>query len=179
MGRKSKYSKELKIEICKKYIDGNGSTISLAKEIGTTDSVICRWIRKFKAFGESAFEARPSNNSYTKEFKLRVINDYLGGEYSINDLAIEYGIPSSSTVRNWIKLYNSHIEPEDYIPGRKDIYMTKCRKVSKEEKLEIVKYCIDHDLDYQQTCKTYDVTYPNLYNWVKKYRENGEEGLTD
>lgn len=40
MGRKGKYSKELKIEICKKYIDGKGSMVSLAKEIGTAEAVV-------------------------------------------------------------------------------------------------------------------------------------------
>ena len=37
MGRKSKYSKELKIEICKRYLNGEGSTYSLADEIGTNN----------------------------------------------------------------------------------------------------------------------------------------------
>ena len=45
--------------------------------------------------------------------------------------------------------------------------------------MEIVKYCLEHDLNYIQTCKIYDVTYPNIYNWVKKYKKYGEEGLSD
>ena len=29
------------------------------------------------------------------------------------------------------------------------------------------------------TAKLYETTYANVFNWVKKYRENGEEGLND
>lgn len=37
--------------------------------------------------------------------------------------------------------------------------MAKCRKVTKEERIEIVKYCMEHNLDYSGTCKVFDVTY--------------------
>lgn len=78
-------------------------------------------------------------------------------------------------------LDNRHFitELKDYIPGGKEIYMTKCRKVTKEERIEIVKYCMEHDLDYQGTCKVFNVTYSNVFNRVRKYREKGEEGLSD
>ena len=179
MGRKSKYSKELKIEICKRYLNGEESTYSLADEIGTNNMVVYRWVKKYNAFGESAFDDLKSNNAYTKTFKQMVVDAYLNGEGSLDDLAIKYNISSNSTIIKWIKDYNSHIELKDYIPGGKDIYMTKCRKVTQEEKLEIVKYCLEHDLNYIQTCKIYDVTYPNVYNWIKKYKKYGEEGLSD
>lgn len=78
-----------------------------------------------------------------------------------------------------MKDYNSHIELKDYIAGGKEIYMTKRRKVSKDERIEIAKYCIEHNLDYVGTAKLYETTYANVFNWVKKYRENGEEGLSD
>lgn len=78
-----------------------------------------------------------------------------------------------------IKDYNSHIELKDYIPGGEEIYMAKSRKVNQKERLEIVDYCIKHDLDYKTTAKVYEVSYANVHNWVKKYKANGEEGLSD
>ena len=38
---------------------------------------------------------------------------------------------------------------------------------------------MEHDLDYSGTCKVFDVTYSNVFNWVRKYREKGEDGLSD
>lgn len=179
MGRKSKYSKELKIEICKRYLNGEGSTYSLADEIGTNNMVVYRWVKKYNAFGESAFDDLKSNNAYTKTFKQMVVDAYLNGEGSLDDLAIKYNISSNSTIIKWIKDYNSHMELKDYIPGGEDIYMTKSRKVNKEERIEIVKYCLEHDLDYKTTAKVFETTYANVFNWVKKYKEKGEDGLGD
>lgn len=179
MGRKSKYSKELKLIVVKKYLNGEGSTYSLAEEIGTVHTVTLRWIKKYQAFGETAFDASSKNASYTKDFKEQVVLDYLDGGGSYDDLAIKYHISSSSPIQKWVKDYNSHIELKDYIPEGEDIYMTKSRKVNKEERIEIVKYCLEHDMDYKTTAKVYETTYANVFNWVKKYKEKGEDGLGD
>ena len=40
MGRKSKYSKKLKLELVQRYVKGEGSFVSLAKEIETDEYVI-------------------------------------------------------------------------------------------------------------------------------------------
>ena len=179
MGRKSKFSKEQKIEICRRYLDGSESVTSLAEEINVCITTVQRWIRIFQAYGDSAFDEKTANESYTKEFKRKVVEAYLAGEGSLRDIAVKYKIPACGTVLVWVKLYNDHIELKDYIPGCKEIYMAKCRKVTKEERIEIVKYCMEHDLDYSGTCKVFDVTYSNVFNWVRKYKEKGEDGLSD
>ena len=179
MGRKSKYSKELKLSIVKRYLDGEGATASLAKEINTSNDVVWNWVKQYQAFGESAFDTSHTNASYTKNFKELVVLDYLHGGGSYNDLAIKYHISSSAPIKNWVKMYNSHIELKDYIPGGEDIYMVKSRKVNKEERIEIVKYCLEHDMDYKTTAKVFETTYANVFNWVKKYKEKGEDGLGD
>ena len=180
MGRKSKYSKEFKIDVCKRYLNGEGSSDSLGKEYGFDGSYIRDWVKKYRVLGDDSFEHNNhANHQYTKEFKEKVVVEYLSGEKSYRALAIKYKISSHSVIIKWVRDYNSHMELNDYIPGGKDIYMTKCRKVTQEERLKIVKYCLEHDLNYRQTCKVYDVTYPNVYNWVKKYKEHGEEGLSD
>ncbi len=94
-------------------------------------------------------------------------------------MAIKYHIPSSSSIKKWVKLYNSHMELKNYIPRGEDIYMTKSRKVNKEERIEIVKYCLENDMDYKTTAKVFETTYANVFNWVKKYKEKGEDGLDD
>ena len=42
-----------------------------------------------------------------------------------------------------------------------------------------MKYCIEHGRDYKGTASVYNVSYSQVYSWVKKYDVNGEEGLTD
>ncbi|WP_334308327.1 helix-turn-helix domain-containing protein [Lachnoclostridium sp.] len=53
------------------------------------------------------------------------------------------------------------------------------RKTSIEERKEIVKYCLKHNRDYKESASIYDVSYSQIYSWVKKYDANEEEGLSD
>lgn len=40
-------------------------------------------------------------------------------------------------------------------------------------------YCIAHDRDCKGTASLYDVSYNQVYSWVKKYDAEGENGLSD
>ena len=93
-------------------------------------------------------------------------------------MAAKYGIPKCTTVLNWVNKYNSHRELKDYDP-KPEVYMADTLKVSKEKKIEIIKYCIDHNHDYKGTAEFYGGNYAQIYNWVKKYQEQGETGLLD
>ena len=53
------------------------------------------------------------------------------------------------------------------------------RKTTVEERKEIVDYCINHNRDYKNTAAKHNVSYNQVYSWVKKYDANGEAGLTD
>ena len=53
------------------------------------------------------------------------------------------------------------------------------RKTTLEERKEIVEYCISHGRDYKNTAAHYDVSYSQVYTWVKKYTADGDEGLAD
>ena len=53
----------------------------------------------------------------------------------------------------------------------------KSRKVSYEERIEIVNYCIANNYDYKGTADKYNVPYSQVYTWVKKVKENGYGSL--
>ena len=53
------------------------------------------------------------------------------------------------------------------------------RKTTIEERMNIVEYCISHGRDYKGTASIFDVSYGQVYSWVKKYDTNGEEALID
>jgi transposase-like protein len=178
MSRKSKFTKEQKIELVKRYDNGEGSFESLAKDFNVGCSTLKSWVHKYHTYGESAFDFKKKNSSYTKEFKEEVVQAYLNGEGSYQDLALKYNIASHSSILNWVMVYNNPEGLKDYCP-QGDVYKMKSRKTKKEERIEIVKYCLDHDKDYKTTAKVFNVPYANVYNWVKKYIENGDDGLGD
>lgn len=53
------------------------------------------------------------------------------------------------------------------------------RKTTLEERKEIVDYCINHNRSYKDTAEKFDVSYSQVYSWVKKYDVHGEDGLAD
>ena len=52
--------------------------------------------------------------------------------------------------------------------------MTKARKTSQKERLEIAKECIESGKNYGETALKYHVSYQQVYTWVKKYSALGE-----
>lgn len=180
MGRKAKYTKEQKVQACEDYLSGKKSASQIALELNMSKygvSVISEWVRSYRVNGHSIFDHKSTNNKYSKEFKEMVVQEYLQG-YGSTHLAAKYGIPKHSTVLKWVNKYNSHRELKDYIP-KPEVYMADTLKVSKEKKIEIIKYCIDHDHDYKGTAELYGGNYAQIYNWVKKYESNGEDALED
>ena len=180
MSRKARYSKELKLEIVKRYLNGESPT-SLANEYGLSTGGkvrIWKWSNKYRTLGEIAFEETPANKSYSKEFKIKVIKEYLSGLNSYVGLANKYNISSDEIVRQWVLKYNNGIEITDYNP-KGDVYTMKSRKTTFEERIEIVKYVLANDLDYKGASDKYSIPYASVYKWVKKYNDIGEDGLKD
>ena len=141
MGRKTKYSKELKLEIVKRYL--KGETVSYLANLYNVSNnhgiPILEWVHKYEVLGETAFEESSTNKSYSKKLKLQVIQDYLEGKDSYEGLTNKYNILSSSIVRRWVKKYNEGIEIKDYNP-KGDVYTMKSRNTTFEERLEIIPY---------------------------------------
>ena len=173
MGRKPKYTKETKI---KEYIEGRKSFIDICNDLNCGKTPLRMWIKLFNKYGDSVFDDKPFNSTYTREFKENVIKEYLDGKGSIESLQIKYKILSTETLRKWILKYNNGIILADYKP-MSEVYSMKSRKVSYEERIEIVNYCISNNYDYKSTANKYFIPYAQVYTWVKKVKEKGYESL--
>ena len=131
-----------------------------------------------KKHGILGFTKKTKNSSYSKEFKMELVEKCISGEPSSIDLGHQYDI-SSGLLRKWIRMYNANIELKDYNP-KQGVYMAKARrKTTIDERKEIVNYCIEHNSNYKETAVLHDVSYSQVYSWVKKYDSDGEEGLVD
>lgn len=178
MGRKNKYPAEVKERVVKEYLKGIKSAVELADELSLNSCTILNWTKKYQAYGIEAFLDKPRNKSYSKELKESAIKDYLEGVGSLEDITIKYDISSHEVLRGWIKKYNRLETIKDYDP-KGEVYMTKGRKTTVDERQEIVAYCIEHNYDYKGTAEYYRLSYAQVYQWVKKYNEFGDEGLLD
>ena len=182
-----KYSAAQKIRACEDYLSGKYNSYDACERNGIhykketrSDSALRQWVAKYKLRGASAFsDDHLTTKSYSSITKINAVEDYLSGKGSITDITAKYDISSTTVLRRWIKKYNANRELKDYDPKR-EVYMAEARrKTTIEERKEIVKYCIDHDRDYKGTAATYDVSYAQVYSWVRKFDANGEDALMD
>ena len=182
MSKREKCTFEDKIKAVEDYLNGKRTQSQIARDLRLGKrgrSTVGIWVRKYKEAGPDALLPSLSQNTYSKEFKEQVVQEYLNGEDSMQALAIKHGIPNHCTVHNWVSMYNSHKELKTTSVAS-EVYMAESkRNVSLKERKEIVQYCIDHDLDYAQTASRFQMAYWQVYNWVKKYKAEGEEGLSD
>ncbi len=103
------------------------------------------------------------NKKYSAEIKLQAVESYLNGEGGLWAVCRKYGILNEKQLRNWIKWYNGHREFKERSAAKGEIYMTKGRKTTQEERAEIVAFCIAHNKDYGLTVETYNVSYQQIY----------------
>lgn len=178
MSRKSKISFEDKLEAVTQYIEGKASSSELALQYGVDCSTIRKWIKMYQSQGPEGLQSTKHNQSYTTEFKLSCVEAYKLGEGSLLEIASKFGLRSPYQLRQWIIKYNSHQELKDYNPIP-EVYEMASRKTTKEERLEIVQYCLNHNSNYKETARKFGCSYAQVYSWCRKYKLDGLEGLTD
>ena len=165
-GRKVKYSSKEKINAVKEYLDGKDSINSIAKRLDITFQAFKQWVNNYEAMGADAFMTF-HNKHYSKAEKEQAVAAYLAGEGSHMDICKKYKIHSTTQLRRWIKKYNGHEELKASGTGGLTI-MTKGRKTSFEERIEIVEYCIAHDHNYTATAEKYEISYQQARNYTVK-----------
>ena len=174
----SSLSQEEKLRAVHEYLQGVLSLRDIALKYGVGDSSVRKWIAKYNAGGDAALLPNHTKKHYSKSFKQEVVRAYLAGEGSYSELCVRYNIPSFTTARKWVLEYNDCSTIRGSDTGGTTI-MTKGRKTTYEERIEIVSFCIENHKDYQLTVDTYQVSYQQIYSWVKKYESQGVEALTD
>lgn len=175
---KRSFPKKIKLEIIQAYKDGNYSMKDIISRYKVSDESVRNWVYLFDKHGIESLNESNGWKQYTKELKLDAIQDYLSGEYSLIDIIRKYKISSTSTLLKWIKKYNGHREVNATAKGMA-CSMTKGRTTNFKERIDIVTYCISNDKDYRSAAKKYNVSYQQVYQWVKKYEDDGVEALRD
>lgn len=176
---KSNFTPEQRANIAQEYLDGLGSSSQIATKYGINAYTVRRWAQKYTEQGISAFSVLNRNTTYSADFKMSCVELYVQGKMSMDQIVAKYNISSNSVLRSWILLYNANRKLKDYNP-KKEVYMAEARrKATIEERREIVEYCLNHNCDYKETASIYDVSYNQVYSWVKKYNKNGKRGLLD
>ena len=157
MSRKERFTPQEKEQACIDYIEGNRSRSEICRELYISTSTIQHWAAIYNKYGVAGFAKKTKNSSYSKQFKIEIVEKYIRGEASSIELGNQYDI-SPGLLRKWIRMYNANIELKDYNP-KQEVYMAEARrKTTKEEREEIVEYCLNNNRDYKNTAVKFDVS---------------------
>ena len=176
MSRKSRITAEEKIQIAQDCIEGRISQSEAARRVEVDESSVRAWIARYEAEGSLGFAKAEKNRVYSEEMKRQAVIEYLAGNESLRKICKKYKIRDSRQLRSWIKVYNSGRDFKKMSGGSR---MKNTRKTTQEERIQIAKECIENGNNYGEIAIKYQVSYQNVYTWVKKYRELGEAGLED
>lgn len=177
MGRKSKYSAEAKLLIINEALN-NGITDTVEK-YKVDRKTIKRWGLLYKYQGLTGLQTSPHNQSYSKEFKRSLVEQYQRSNEPLESFAIKHGLRSNRQLGKWIIQYNES-NLKAYTPRKRDSKMSG-RKTSFEERMTIIEDLIKHDVNYNWAVEKYHVSYQQVYGWYQKYLKSGNnpESLRD
>jgi len=178
MPHKAKLATGEKVMIVRGYVEGKLGMSEIKQNYGVHPQVLKDWIRLYKTRGVEGLIPATRHREYSCEIKYLAVQDYLNGVGSHDNICEKYDISDRRMLRNWILWYNSHGDfKTPKIGGANRV--TKGRKTTLDERIEIVSHCISNKKDYGKAIEKYAVSYGQAYKWVKKYEENGIDGLID
>ena len=178
MNTKNKYSAKERYHIIQEYKNGDSPKTSIAYKYNINRGTISEWLDKFSRLGIEGLTDCKAPVEYSKKVKENAIKEYLSGEHTLRFLAKKYGITDHSVLRKWVKKYNGHrkLNSVTEMEGM-DCSMSKRKSV--EDKVKIVLFCIENGYNYELTAKTYQVSYQQVYQWVRKYNSGNKDALKD
>ncbi|MEK5436254.1 MULTISPECIES: helix-turn-helix domain-containing protein [Paenibacillus] len=179
MSKRSPASLEVKLHVVRLCLEHKSNPNYEAKQRGLSSHTVREWIRKYKADGLDGLKESRTWKTYSKEFKLAVVNEVLSGRFSVEEATNKHHISSRSVLIKWITKYTNEIELKPTHKGKGLSHMNKGRKTTFEERIEIAQYTIANELDYQKAIEKYGVSYQQVYAWVRKYQAGREEALQD
>ena len=174
---RSKVSAEERIEAAKACAEGRMSQLEAARNLGVDCSTVREWVSRYKAQGAQGIKEQEHNTIYSEEIKRKAVEEYLRGAGSLRGISTKYGLRSKAQLESWIKVYNSGGNFSRKMSGGSR--MKQGRETTQEERIAIVKDCLENGSNYGETAVKYNVSYQQVYTWVKKFKELGKAGLED
>ena len=175
--RKRKLTVDHILKIIDEHFEEGKSSRTIAAKYGISHATVEEWLVQYKANGITAFIRDGRNKTYSTELKLQAVGDYLNGAGSYKALSAKYRLRSTMQLREWVKVYNSGRGFRQKMSGGSR--MKEAHPTTAEERIQIAKDCIANGGNYGETALKFNVSYQQVYQWVKKFREKGEAGLED
>ncbi|MFC4410593.1 helix-turn-helix domain-containing protein [Chungangia koreensis] len=108
---------------------------------------------------------------YSEQFKLMVVKEYLEGALGYKLLAEKYGIPSSTALKGWVKVFQQ-LGPEALMKKEKK------ESYSVQFKLDVLTFMKRTGSSQTEAALHFGITNPSTISiWNKVFSEGGAESL--
>ncbi len=108
---------------------------------------------------------------YSKEFKMKLVSEYLYGNLGYKSLAKKYNMPSQTPLQDWVRTYKTK-----GVEGLKRRKMKEAYSV--QFKMDTIQFMRETGASFQETAKQFKLNHPPLiHRWMKTFNEKGIEGL--
>lgn len=178
MDRKRKVALERKIELAQRCLLGEISISEAVREAEVDFETVKDWIQRYEAEGIAGFQYK-KNKNYPSELKEKAVQEYQQGKGSLRDICKKFGIRKKKQLQDWIKVYHAHGDFNSRKGSGGGSYMKKARSTTQEERLQIVKDCLESGRDYGEMALKYNVSYQQVRTWTLRFEALGEAGLED
>lgn len=179
MSKRSKHTATDKYHCILPVLKGEVSTLQAAKKNQVSVSTIQSWVYKYKRNGLEGLKESKISNRYSEALKYDAVQAVIFEKKSRLEVSKIFNISNASVLSKWISKYNDGRKLYATTEGKGVSTMTKARKTTLKERIEITQFTIANGQDYQLAVGKYKVSYQQVYSWVKKYQESGEAGLED
>lgn len=176
MSKINQYSATEKLAILQELENGEIMLKEVAKKYDISKNTLVKWRHRYEIYGYEGLEIKTHYKRYSPELKHNAVQDYLSGEYSQYQIIDKYNIASTTQLARWIIKYNNH---ERFKTENNGGYTMPVRSTDWKERIDIVLFCLANNEDYKTTAETFRVSYQQVYQWVKKYENGGENALKD
>lgn len=174
----TKYSDEFKLKVVRAYLEGSLGYTSLAKAFNiSTESLIKRWVRAYKEFGEAGLRRIRVKHVFPVKFKLDVLNFMKQTGASYLDTAIQFNMNNPSLIANWNRIFlKEGIEGlKEKVKGRPPMSKNPKIKAVKQEGTESREELLEREIEllrlevaYLKKLKAFREN-PNAY--LEKYKQ--------
>jgi transposase len=176
MGRKGiRYTLEEKLFYIG-LVQAGSTTREIERQYGVKHGQVKVWLERYQFKGVDGLKRAPGIRQYSKEFKLGVVQEYLSGGTSYPKLARKYEVSNIGVIYQWVSRYTSGKSLDS---TRRRTPLNEGRKTTKLERIEIAEWTIAHEKHYTEAANHFNVSYGQVYSWVKKYEKDGADGLAD
>jgi transposase len=137
----AKYDFDFKLKVVKSYLNGDGGSISIAKQYGIPNHAqVQRWVNAYNSLGENGLKRKNKHTCYTIQFKLDVINYMTITKSSAQEVANHFGINNSTLIATWKqKFLNGGVDALSKMKGKPPMNKnknTKQKNLTREQELE-------------------------------------------